>query len=143
MNNKYKWHCWTSCNCNRVKIACSAGEKYVDVKKKYPQKAYVGSFCPKGYRYIQHACGTGARKWTGTQKVQWGPYSTNSYLTNGGHCSKKCNCNTIRVRCQAVGKKLVKKVPLVKKILRKVFRKPPMPKPPKIFRRVFRRRRWR
>merc|ERR1719460_2862649 len=101
MNNKYKQHCWTSCNCNAVKIACVSGVKFVNVKKKYPQNAYVGSFCPAGTKYVSHVCGKGARKWTGTQKVQWGPYTTNSMLKGGGHCARKCNCNKIRVQCMA------------------------------------------
>jgi hypothetical protein len=102
MDKKYKAHCWTSCNCNTVKIACLGGSTFVDVKKKYPQNAYAGSFCPKGTKYVSHACGKGARKWTGTQKVQWGPYSNNPYLKRGGHCQKSCNCNTVRVQCMAV-----------------------------------------
>jgi hypothetical protein len=99
MDNKYKAHCWTSCNCNLVQVACTRGNTFVDVKKKYPQKAYAGSFCPEGTAYVAHACGKGARKWTGTQKVQWGPYSNNPYLKSGGHCQTSCNCNTVRVQC--------------------------------------------
>merc|ERR1719401_910279 len=102
LNNKYKAHCWTSCNCNYIKVACQTGTVFVDVKKKYPQNAYVGSFCPSGTKYVRHACGTGAKKWTGTQKVQWGPYSNNAHLDskNGAHCYRHCNCNTIKVQCQ-------------------------------------------
>jgi hypothetical protein len=103
LNNKYKAHCYTSCNCNTIRVACQSGTQFVDVKKRYPQNAYVGSFCPAGTVYVRHACGKGAGKWTGTQKVQWGPYSNNAFMDNkrGKHCYTSCNCNKVRVECQA------------------------------------------
>jgi hypothetical protein len=100
MDNKRGAHCYKECNCNKVKIACVTGAKFVDVKKRYPQKAYVGSFCPKGTTYVKHVCGKGAKKWTGSQKVQYGPWTNNPFLKSGGHCSTSCNCNKIRVLCQ-------------------------------------------
>jgi hypothetical protein len=102
MDNKRGAHCWTSCNCNYVKVACLSGAKFVDIKKRFPQNAYVGSFCPKGTIYFKHVCGTGANKWKGAEKVQYGPYSMNPYLAKGSaHCSRECNCNKIRIQCQA------------------------------------------
>jgi len=103
LNNKYKAHCYTSCNCNTIRVACQGGTLFIDVKKRYPQNAYVGSFCPAGTAYVRHACGKGAGKWTGTQKVQWGPYSNNAFMNNkrGKHCYTSCNCNKVRVECQA------------------------------------------
>jgi hypothetical protein len=75
---------------------------YVKVKKRYPQNAYVGSFCPAGTVYVRHVCGKGALKWTGTQKVQYGPHSNNPFMNNkrGKHCYTKCNCNKVTVECQ-------------------------------------------
>jgi hypothetical protein len=101
MDNKRNGHCAKRCNCNAVKVACVKGVKFVDVKKRHPQNANVGSFCPKGTIYVSHVCGTGANKWTGSQKVQFGPYTNNAMLKSSGHCSKKCNCNKVRVKCQA------------------------------------------
>jgi hypothetical protein len=100
LTGKHGSHCRTSCNCYAVKIACGKYIKFVDIKKKYPQKEYVGSYCPKGYSYVRHVCGKGARKWTGIQKTQYGPYSHNPFLTDKGHCTKQCDCHKVRVECQ-------------------------------------------
>jgi hypothetical protein len=93
-------HCHRSCNCNSVKIACVSGMKFVDVVNKYPQNRHPSKYCPSGTSYVKHVCGSGYNKWTGSQKVQWGPYSNNAYLNRGTHCHRYCNCNSIRVMCQ-------------------------------------------
>ena len=72
---------------------------YVNVAAAHPQKAQVASFCPAGYLYSRHACGTGAIAWTGSGSVEYGPYSVDEYLTNSGHCSCCCNCNSVTVEC--------------------------------------------
>ena len=73
---------------------------YVRVYKKYPQNRNAAAYCPAGYRYSRHVCGTGAPAWRGSGRVQWGPYSNNPYLNLSGHCSTSCNCADITVECK-------------------------------------------
>lgn len=74
---------------------------FVKVSDKYPQNNYVGYYCPSGYRYYRHACGSGAKDWKGTENVQYGPHKSNQFLSNGAdnHCITSCNCAEITVEC--------------------------------------------
>ena len=77
---------------------------YVTVTKAYPQHAYVSTFCPSGYAYSRHVCGTGAPTWLGVGVVQYGPFTKDEYIAgDGGHCSCCCNCQSVRVECKPAG----------------------------------------
>ena len=75
---------------------------YVRVYKKYPQNRNAAAYCPAGYKYSRHVCGSGASSWRGSGRVDYGPLSKNAYLNSGvgGHCHCCCNCRDITVECK-------------------------------------------
>jgi hypothetical protein len=95
-------HCSCCCDCEHIKVECAeAAKQYVSIVGQYPQNKYVEEYCPSGTTYKRHVCGQGATEWTGTQEVEFGPYSTNEMLDESGHCQKECDCEDIKIECEA------------------------------------------
>lgn len=61
----------------------------------YPQNKNVSAYCPAGYSHHYHVCGASS-----ISNYSWGPYYEDKYLSQGGHCSCCCNCNSVCVRCK-------------------------------------------
>jgi len=101
---------YLSCLASFLVIACVSYSDstlvYVYVRDPYPQNAWVSHYCPGGTMYSRHVCGSGASRWRGRTSVQYGPYSSNKYLTDNQrtdrHCSCCCNCNLVTVECRVL-----------------------------------------
>ena len=73
--------------------------RYVSVVDSDPQGKAASSFCPVGYVYKRHVCGTGASTWSGSGTVQRGPIEEDSKFDTAYCQTCGGSCKTIRIEC--------------------------------------------
>jgi len=70
----------------------------------YPQQMTVSSICASAGHgsFIRYACGSNADDVSTPNwgSIQYGPYTTDDLLQNGGQCNCCCNCNNVYICCE-------------------------------------------